>query len=41
MKSSIQGTSSHVTLCYMGDGALKPGCFYEAMNLASLQEICQ
>ena len=33
------GTSNHVTLCYMGDGALNQGCFYEAMNLASLQEL--
>jgi pyruvate dehydrogenase E1 component alpha subunit len=33
------GKSSHVTVCYMGDGALNQGCFYEAMNLASLQDI--
>jgi pyruvate dehydrogenase E1 component alpha subunit len=33
------GKSSHVTLCYMGDGALNQGCFYEAMNLASLQDL--
>lgn len=33
------GTSSHVTLCYLGDGALNQGCFYEAMNLASLQDL--
>lgn len=32
------GKSNHVTLCYMGDGALNQGCFYEAMNLASLQD---
>jgi pyruvate dehydrogenase E1 component alpha subunit len=30
------GKSSHVTLCYLGDGALNQGCFYESMNLASL-----
>ena len=34
-----EGTSSHVTLCFMGDGALNQGCFYEAMNLASLQNL--
>ena len=33
------GKSNHVTLCYMGDGALNQGCFYEAMNLASLQDL--
>ena len=33
------GKSSHVTLCYLGDGALNQGCFYEAMNLASLQDL--
>jgi len=33
------GTSSHVTLCYLGDGALNQGCFYEAINLASLQDL--
>jgi pyruvate dehydrogenase E1 component alpha subunit len=33
------GTSNHVTLCYLGDGALNQGCFYEAMNLASLQDL--
>ena len=33
------GKSSHVTLCFMGDGALNQGCFYEAMNLASLQDL--
>jgi len=33
------GQSDHVTLCYMGDGALNQGCFYEAMNLASLQDL--
>jgi pyruvate dehydrogenase E1 component alpha subunit len=33
------GKSSHVTLCYMGDGAINQGCFYEAMNLASLQDL--
>ncbi len=34
-----EGKSNHVTLCYMGDGALNQGCFYEAMNLASLQNL--
>ena len=34
-----EGKSSHVTLCYLGDGALNQGCFYEAMNLASLQDL--
>ena len=33
------GKSNHVTLCYLGDGALNQGCFYEAMNLASLQDL--
>jgi pyruvate dehydrogenase E1 component alpha subunit len=33
------GKSSHVTLCFLGDGALNQGCFYEAMNLASLQDL--
>jgi pyruvate dehydrogenase E1 component alpha subunit len=33
------GKSSHVALCYLGDGALNQGCFYEAMNLASLQNL--
>jgi pyruvate dehydrogenase E1 component alpha subunit len=33
------GKSSHVTLCYLGDGALNQGCFYEAMNLASLFDL--
>ena len=33
------GKSTHVTLCYMGDGALNQGSFYEAMNLASLQDL--
>ncbi len=33
------GKSSHVTLCYLGDGALNQGCFYEAMNLASLLDL--
>ena len=33
------GKSSHVTLCYIGDGALNQGCFYEAMNLASLHNL--
>jgi pyruvate dehydrogenase E1 component alpha subunit len=33
------GKSDHVTLCFMGDGALNQGCFYEAMNLASLQNL--
>jgi pyruvate dehydrogenase E1 component alpha subunit len=29
------GTSSHVTLCFMGDGATNQGSVHEAMNLAS------
>ena len=29
----------HVTLCFLGDGALNQGAFYEAMNLASLFDI--
>lgn len=33
------GTSNRVTICYMGDGALNQGCFYEAMNLASLLDL--
>jgi pyruvate dehydrogenase E1 component alpha subunit len=33
------GKSSHITICYLGDGALNQGCFYEAMNLASLQDL--
>jgi len=33
------GKSNHVTLCFMGDGALNQGCFYETMNLASLLDI--
>jgi pyruvate dehydrogenase E1 component alpha subunit len=33
------GKSSHITLCYLGDGALNQGSFYEAMNLASLQDL--
>jgi pyruvate dehydrogenase E1 component alpha subunit len=33
------GKSSHVTLCYLGDGALNQGAFYEAMNLAGLFDL--
>lgn len=33
------GKSNRVTICYMGDGALNQGCFYEAMNLASLHNL--
>ena len=33
------GTSRHVTLCFLGDGALNQGGFYEAMNLAGLFDI--
>lgn len=33
------GKSSHVTLCYFGDGALNQGAFYEAMNLAGLFDL--
>jgi len=34
-----EGTSSHVTLCYFGDGALNQGAFFEAMNLAGLFDL--
>lgn len=30
------GTSSHVTLCFMGDGATNQGAVHEAMNLATV-----
>ncbi len=33
------GKSSHVTLCYLGDGAINQGAFYEAMNLAGLFDL--
>ena len=33
------GVNKHVTLCFLGDGALNQGGFYEAMNLASLFDI--
>ncbi|MDP7009508.1 MAG: pyruvate dehydrogenase (acetyl-transferring) E1 component subunit alpha [Phycisphaerales bacterium] len=33
------GKSSHVTLCYLGDGAINQGAFYEAMNLAGLYDL--
>lgn len=33
------GKSNRVTLCYLGDGALNQGVFYEAMNLAGLFDI--
>jgi pyruvate dehydrogenase E1 component alpha subunit len=33
------GESNHVTLCYLGDGALNQGAFYEAMNLAGLFDL--
>ena len=33
------GTNEHVTLCFLGDGALNQGAFYEAMNLASLFDV--
>lgn len=34
-----QGTSSHVSLCYLGDGALNQGALHEAQNLAGLLDI--
>ena len=33
------GPNRHVTLCFLGDGALNQGAFYEAMNLAGLFDI--
>ena len=33
------GESNHITLCYLGDGALNQGAFYEAMNLAGLFDL--
>ncbi len=30
------GTNKHVTLCFMGDGAINQGAVHEAMNLASV-----
>jgi pyruvate dehydrogenase E1 component alpha subunit len=33
------GTSSRVTLCFLGDGALNQGAFHEAMNLAAVLEL--
>ena len=36
----IEGEKNrHVTLCFLGDGALNQGAFYEAMNLAGLFDI--
>lgn len=32
-------SSSRVTLCFLGDGALNQGAFHEAMNLAGLYEV--
>ncbi|MBC8522657.1 MAG: pyruvate dehydrogenase (acetyl-transferring) E1 component subunit alpha [Phycisphaerales bacterium] len=34
-----EGKSSRLTLCYLGDGALNQGVFYEAMNLAGLYDL--
>ena len=34
-----EGSSNHVTLCYLGDGALNQGAFHEALNLASLFDV--
>ena len=31
--------SNHVTLCYLGDGAINQGAFYESMNLAGLFDL--
>ncbi len=33
------GTSSKVTLCFLGDGALNQGAFHEALNLAGLFDV--
>ncbi len=33
------GKSDHVTLCFLGDGALNQGAFHEAMNLAGLFDL--
>ncbi|MDP7069735.1 MAG: pyruvate dehydrogenase (acetyl-transferring) E1 component subunit alpha [Phycisphaerales bacterium] len=33
------GASSHVTLCFMGDGAINQGAVHEAMNLAAVLEL--
>jgi pyruvate dehydrogenase E1 component alpha subunit len=33
------GKNSRVTLCFLGDGAVNQGAFYEAMNLAGLFDI--
>jgi len=33
------GKSSHVTLCFLGDGALNQGAFHEALNLAGLFDL--
>jgi pyruvate dehydrogenase E1 component alpha subunit len=33
------GTSSRVTLCFLGDGALNQGAFHEAMNLAGILDL--
>ena len=34
-----KGENRHVSLCFLGDGALNQGAFYEAMNLAGLFDI--
>jgi pyruvate dehydrogenase E1 component alpha subunit len=34
-----KGKSSHVTLCFLGDGALNQGALHEAMNLAGLFDL--
>ena len=33
------GKSQHVTLCFLGDGALNQGALHEAMNLASIFDL--
>ncbi len=33
------GRSSHVTLCFMGDGAINQGAVHEAMNLAGVLDL--
>ncbi|MCH2140050.1 MAG: pyruvate dehydrogenase (acetyl-transferring) E1 component subunit alpha [Phycisphaerales bacterium] len=34
-----KGRNAHVTLCFMGDGAINQGAVHEAMNLASVLEL--
>ncbi len=34
-----EGRSRHVTMCFLGDGALNQGAFHEAMNLAGILDL--